>query len=451
MSSPDIANEIEPAVFGETMPLTGRGLDRLRQAVRNTVRMTVFAFCCGVLSGIGGMCLALALHWIQHLAYGYSLNAIIGSESFLQGVSDAAPLRRFVVLCTCGLVAGFGWCGLARYGRRLVSIRAATDQTLMPVSETIVNALLQVFTVALGSPLGREVAPREIGALLAQRFVAGYGLNTCQYRLFLSCGAGAGLAAVYDVPIAATVFIVEVMMRETRLTALWPAAVASFTAALVARSGLGNEFQYTVPAYSLTWTLIFLSLAIGPAFGCLGFVFRRVMARVAVNAAPNLVGVLCSLGAFAIIGVLSMKVPEVLGNGKGPVALAFNEHIAPLAALGLIAIKLAAIALALRVGAKGGLLTPGLSIGALLGLLLGAVLASWLPGVEPGSLALVGAASFLSSSMTMPFTAIFLIMEFTNAPPPFVFAITTAVTGSELARRWLDRLANPAQTVTVAS
>src|SRR5690606_4455495 len=144
------------------------------------------------------------------------------------------PLRRFMILCVCGLVAGFGWYVLGRYGRRLVSVRAATDQSPMPIVETVLHALLQIVTVALGSPLGREVAPREIGALMAQRIAAGHDLSAHQYKLLLSCGAGAGLAAVYDVPVAATVFIMEVMMREIRISSLWTAAVATLTAAMVA-------------------------------------------------------------------------------------------------------------------------------------------------------------------------------------------------------------------------
>ena len=56
MSSPNSAKEMEPVAFDETAPLPGRGLVRFSQSVRNIARMTVFALCCGVVSGIGGMC-----------------------------------------------------------------------------------------------------------------------------------------------------------------------------------------------------------------------------------------------------------------------------------------------------------------------------------------------------------------------------------------------------------
>jgi H+/Cl- antiporter ClcA len=79
----------------------------------------------GIGAGLGGMLLALLLHWIQHLAYGYSTAHVISAESFLQGVSDSAPSRRLAVLSICGLVAGLGWWTLYRFGRPLVSIRRA--------------------------------------------------------------------------------------------------------------------------------------------------------------------------------------------------------------------------------------------------------------------------------------------------------------------------------------
>src|ERR1700692_3236055 len=69
----------------------------------------------GVGAGLGGMLLALLLHWIQHVAFGYSIQHVISSESFLDGVSGATPERRVLVLVICGLVAGLGWWTLYRF------------------------------------------------------------------------------------------------------------------------------------------------------------------------------------------------------------------------------------------------------------------------------------------------------------------------------------------------
>src|SRR5271170_4404859 len=158
----------------------------------------------GVAAGLGGMAVGLLLHFVQHIAYGYSLHAIISPESFLQGVSAASPLRRVVVLCICGAVAGIGWWAVFRFGRPLVAVSKAAAENggengaKMPLFTTIAHDFLQVVTVALGSPLGRESAPREVGAALATRIADRAGLTPEQSRIMIACGAGAGLAAVYN-------------------------------------------------------------------------------------------------------------------------------------------------------------------------------------------------------------------------------------------------------------
>src|ERR1700728_4326660 len=121
----------------------------------------------GIASGLCGMSLGLLLRFIQHVTYGYSLRLLVSNESFLEGVIAASPPRRLVGLCTCGVVAGIGWWALSRFGRPLISIDKAVNdsESRMPLLSTILHDLLQIVSVALGSPLGREGAPREFGAV----------------------------------------------------------------------------------------------------------------------------------------------------------------------------------------------------------------------------------------------------------------------------------------------
>ena len=105
----------------------------------------------GILAGLGGMLLALLLHEIQHLVYGYSQKALISPQSFLEGVTDASAQRRFLALLAAGLIAGCGWWLLARYGKKRVSISAAVNQPdkPMPGITTLIHSLLQIITVAM--------------------------------------------------------------------------------------------------------------------------------------------------------------------------------------------------------------------------------------------------------------------------------------------------------------
>lgn len=395
-------------------------------------------------AGLGGMALALLLHAIQHLAYHYSLSHVVSSESFLAGVESATPHRRLAVAMGAGVVAGVGWFALYRYGRPLVSIKRAVDEGApMPPGSTIVHALLQIVTVAMGSPLGREVAPREIGALIASRLAAVFALPAEQRTWIVAAGAGAGLAAVYGVPLAGAVFTLEVLLGTFNPSAAALALFMSALAALIASLGLGSGVQYAVPTLSLNHWLTVWALLFGPIFGVAGFAFRRATATARAHAPRGVwLPVLCML-SFTALGLLSMRFPELLGNGKGPAQLGFQGEMALGMACTLLALKVIVICASLRAGAIGGLLTPGLACGALLAIACSALWNAALPGVSASACAIVGGAAFLATSMRMPLTAIVLVAEFTGLPQALVPAVLLAVAGSVGAARLCARLPAP--------
>ncbi|QQC64913.1 chloride channel protein [Paraburkholderia ginsengisoli] len=389
----------------------------------------------GIGAGVGGMLLALLLHGIQHLAYGYSVAHVISAESFLQGVTAASPERRVLVLTVCGLVAGLGWWALYRFGRPLVSIRQAvkSNDPQMPLASTTIHALLQIVTVALGSPLGREVAPREIGSALAGWLSRRAGLSVAHRRIMVACGAGAGLAAVYNVPLGGAVFVLEVLLGTFGLPALVPAIVTSSIAALVAQLGLGNEHQYVVPSMTFGASLLVWSIVCGPVFGAAAWCFTELMKRSRAAAPKDWRLPVLSLLNFMIIGMLAMHFPQLLGNGKGPAGLAFDGGLTISLAAMLLVLKVVITASSLRAGAEGGLLTPGLANGALLAIVLGGLWSLVWPGASLGAFAVVGATAFLAASMQMPVTAVVLVFEFTRVSQGFLIPVLFAVGGALLA------------------
>ncbi|HEY3598706.1 MAG TPA: chloride channel protein [Paraburkholderia sp.] len=402
------------------------------------VRVAAVTVLTGVGAGLGGMLLALLLHAIQHVAYGYSLDSLIDTESFLQGVSAASPERRVVVMAVCGVVAGFGWWAVRRFGRPLVSVKqaVASPDTRMPMLSTLAHALLQIITVALGSPLGREVAPREVGALVGGWLSNVAGLSQQQTRLMIACGAGAGLAAVYNVPLGGAVFVLEVLLGTLNASTVVIALVTSVIAALVARLGLGDESQYVIPSFVLSGSLVIWAIIAGPVLGAAAYGFSWLTA-LASKAAPRggwLMPVSNVLN-FTSIGLLAIYFPQLLGNGKGAAQLGFDSHLTIGLAAALLALKVAITASSLRVGAHGGVLTPSLAVGALLAIVLGGAGSLLGAHVPSGAFALVGAAAFLASSMSMPVTAVVLVAEFTHVAPPLLVPIVLAVIGAMLANR----------------
>jgi H+/Cl- antiporter ClcA len=386
----------------------------------------------GISSGLGGMALGLLLRLVQHIAYGYSLHKIVSSESFLQGVTAASGLRRFLALCTCGAVAGVGWWLLYRFARPLVSIGQAVRENgvRMPSLTTIVHVLLQIVTVGLGSPLGREVAPRELGAVLATWLSETAKLSPESSRIMIACGAGAGLAAIYNVPLGGTLFTLEVLLGTLSLSALIPALATSVIATAVVWLGLGNAPQYTLPPLAISPGLVTWSILMGPLFGLAAYLFVRVTGSARAHATKDWHLLVWCAVVFPTIGLLAIDFPQLLGNGKGLAQAGFENDLGLGLAGTLLLLRVAVILGALRAGAAGGLLTPGLSIGGLLGITLGSFWNHAWPAGSLGGFAIVGSAAFLAASMKMPLTAIVLIFEFTRVGQDFLIPISLAVAGS---------------------
>jgi H+/Cl- antiporter ClcA len=391
----------------------------------------------GAAAGVSGMLLGLLLHFVQHVAYGYSLDAVVGPESFLQGVTAAPPIRRVAALTICGMVAGIGWWAVYRFGKPLVSIKAAVGRDVpgprMPVLATTAHVLLQIVTVALGSPLGREVAPREMAAMVTTWLSSRAGLAAEERRMLIACGAGAGLAAVYNVPLGGAVFILEVLLGTFAPRALVPAITTSVIAAMVAWIGLGNVPQYLVPPLEISPSLVAWSVVAGPVFGVAAYGFRAVV-RIATARTPH--GwhrVPWCLAVFFGIGLLATLFPQLPGNGKGPSQLGFDGELGVKLAMSLLVLKVVAIAASIRAGAAGGVLTPSLTVGALLAVVLGQLWNLGFPSVPTAAFAIVGAAAFLAASMNMPLTAIALTIEFTRVGHDLWVPIFLAVAASAAA------------------
>lgn len=411
-----------------------------RDIITQPFRWALALILTGIIAGIGGMLLALLLHFIQHLAFGYSMNLVISNESFLAGVSDATDWRRFSAIVCGGLIAGWGWWLLGRYGSKRISISKAVSEPdyPMPFFTTAIHVLLQIVTVGLGSPLGREVAPREAGALGAGLIAKKLRLNADERKLLIACGAGAGLAAVYNVPLAGAIFTLEVLLVTFRWHSAIAALITSSIAAGIATLGLGNEAQYhflagVAPASIIGWAII-----CGPVLGAAAMLFRKLTQRARSKVKTSLQMPLFCLLSFALLGGLSMLFPQLPGNGKGPMQLALDGGMPATLYICLLVLKVLIILAVLRSGAEGGLLTPGLTVGALFSLILCAIWQQLVPGGNSGSFALIGGTAFLAASMQMPFTAVALLMEFTSMEHSYLVPAILCTSGSFITCLWLE-------------
>ncbi|KTC80737.1 chloride channel protein [Legionella cherrii] len=387
----------------------------------------------GIVSGFGGMFLAILLHFIQHLAYEHTVFPILGNKSFLFVVSDSTAPRRVVALLLCGFIAGFGWWAVFRYGSPLVSIANAikSPRPYMPIKTTLAHVFLQIVTVALGSPLGREVAPREFGATFACWLTNKMKLHPKESQILVACAAGAGLAAVYNVPFGGALFSLEVLLGSFRWFAVIPAITTSAIAVVISWMGLGNQSMYHIPVLIIDYSVVIWAIIAGPIFGYSAYWFKEVTNRVQSRAPRNWKIIVFCLFNFFMIGLLSIYFPAILGNGRSAAQLGFDGNLLGLSiAAVLLILRVLIVCTSIQAGAAGGLLTPSLANGALLAVVLGSLWSYLWPGISIAAFAVIGGTAFLAAAQKMPLTAIVLIIEFTGINFSFFIPILFAVAGS---------------------
>lgn len=411
----------------------------------------------GVLVGLGATVLTLIFYAAQYLAFG-------SIESAKNTVFLGLPWYRYVLSCTIAMtIAALAWYFLRKKENppRIVTIPQAVSGSKMPIFSTIAHVLLQIGIVGSGISIGREVAPRELAAMIAQRYSRIFHVSVKTQRILVASAAGAGLAAVYNAPLAGTVLslgllsktqgfgfyaflnrengsvIVNVLKniaRSERLYCLPFALVMNYVAAFVVELLLHHSRYYNISQFScvISWQICVLAVVVGAVCGLVGYVFRLGIIWCRTHALRGM-QMLCFMPvAGLVIGVAACWFPHIMGNGRSLCQLAFsvssfpymaeNSHIMIILLL-LALMKMLMTVLVLRYGASGGVLQPSISTGACFGVILYAIFSTTalsqvfdISQVSAISVSIIGAASLLASSRKAPIMAWLLVAELVNAP-----------------------------------
>ena len=232
---------------------------------------------------------------------------------------------------------------------------------------TLGSAVLSIVVVGMGASLGREGAPKQAGAVIANAASGRVGLSDDDRRLLVACGAGAGLAAAYGVPLGGAIFALEVLRGQLALRFVLPALVTSLTATGAAWVFLPDVPTYAIPAYAGSLSVAAWALIAGAVAGVVSALFVRAVAWASHHRPQGWRRVAAPVLALAVLGAVSIVFPQLLGNGRDIAALAFAGQATPLLLLILLPLRPAATLLCLSSGVPGGLFTPSLALGALLG------------------------------------------------------------------------------------
>ena len=261
----------------------------------------------------------------------------------------------------------------------------------------------------------------QMGAAIGQAVADVLRVPSRTVPQLLSCGAGAGIAAAFNAPLAGFLFVIEELHRELSARTFAGALVAAFAADIVARALGGDLPSFAVSGFS-TIPLAALPAAafIGMVGGGLGVVFNRGLllssdAALRIRVVPRwmLPGLAC-----AVCGLVAWWLPEAIGAGHITADRLLSGHLAwgIGALLLLLTVKFVLTMVSYASGAPGGIFAPMLLLGAVAGAVIGQGLAAAMPSLQPHTtaFAILGMAAFFTGSVRAPLTGMILIIEMTG-------------------------------------
>lgn len=354
------------------------------------------------------------IHGMEWLLSGHSGSLVAMSMSL-------PPWERFLFPIVGGVAAGLV---LQEVGRRLKGPRTtdymeaiAVGDGWISVRHSLVKAVSSLFTVASGGSIGREGAMVQLSAMVASTLGRLARFPRDPMRLLVAAGAAAGLASAYNAPIAATIFIAEIVLGSIAIDHIGPLIIAAVIANITVHDVFGYAPVYDIPDFHIVsdWELG-LYLVLGLLAGHMAPIFLNLLERSHHLFARMPVPLAVRLGIGGlIVGAISVYEPQVWGNGYSVVNAVLLSPWMWQALLTVLVLKMLSTAATHGSGAVGGAFTPTLFVGALLGALFGTLVQVVIPEgtAPPNAYAVVGMGAMLAGTTHAPLMSILMVFEMT--------------------------------------
>jgi len=360
----------------------------------------------GIVSGLSGIFLHYLLEMIEGIAFGQSEHH---SGFLTDGVSSS---RIGFSLIIVGVSSSLVWYFLQKKSQ-IFSIRAQmkdeTSQYKLHFLRQLFHSIWQIIAVGGGAPIGKEAAPREIGTLFAGPIGKICFLSKKDQVFLLACGAGAGLAAVYQVPLTSVFFVFETLGIALSIKRFVLVGLTTYVSTYIAGLVISDQALYQILAITWSlkemWIIPLLLLFLTP----LAWLFGRLSKEASSKRIKDKRILLTLPSAFLFLVGLASYFPHLLGNGRMMAQEVLNGSSGKTVLL-LFILKALVVLITLWAGAYGGTLTPSFALG-----IAGAALLGMILGVEsqPTTL-LLGSVCFLSVTLRAPLSATGLVIGFTG-------------------------------------
>lgn len=281
-----------------------------------------------------------------------------------------------------------------------------------------VKAIASALTIGSGGSAGREGPIVQIGSAIGSTIARAFRMSDRRRSTFVAAGAAAGVAAVFNAPLAGVFFALEVVLRSFTARGFSTVVISAVTANAVWRVMVGDESILTAEVYRLEEPIeLLLYVALGVFAAVIAVIFVRVLYFIEdkfenLSVVSDLRPVIGAVGV-GILGAISI---DLLGSGLSGIDKALAGEFTVKFILFLLVGKMIATALTLGSGGSGGIFSPSLFVGALLGSAYGELVNQIFPGLTApvGAYAIVGMAAVFAAAAQAPMSAIFIVFEMTN-------------------------------------
>jgi CIC family chloride channel protein len=360
----------------------------------------------GIFSGLVVVCFRLAIEWTQITLLGPSL-----SPSFPRVV--LAPVIAGIAVA---LLAIHVFPRVRGSGVNQVKSAMYISNGDVPFANVIGKFVACALAIGSGQSLGPEDPSLLMGAGIASLIGRSLRLSQEKVRLIAPVGAAAGLAAAFNAPISAVLFVIEEVIGTWSAGVLGAIVLAAVSSVVTMRAFLGADSLFRVPPFRLAGPGEVLAyVALGLAGGAASLLLLKwiVWARPKMQALPRWTEYLQPAAAGLLIGLIGIRFPQVMGAGYAIVDQAMHGQFVWQLLLLLAGLKLLATGFSFLSGTPGGMFAPVIFIGAMLGGAVGSIEHHFFPALTAtiGTFALVGIGTLFAGFLRTPITSVFMVIE----------------------------------------
>ncbi|HZT77685.1 MAG TPA: chloride channel protein [Vicinamibacterales bacterium] len=380
--------------------------------MKNRLRLTddqlflLVAILIGIYSGLAVVGFRLAIEWTRLLLFGSSLRPSFARTLLVPSLTGLVVAALVVLLFPAVRGSGVNQTKAALY----------IYDGYIGFRTVIGKFLTCALAIGGGQSLGPEDPSLQIGAGLASAFGRRLKLPPERLRFIAPIGAAAGLAAAFNSPITAVLFVIEEVIGRWSAGVLGAVVLAAVASVVTEQWFLGDEPLFRVPPYHLVHSAELLAYAaLGLIGGAVSLVFVKAVGalRPRLRALPPWTWYIQPVVAGLLIGAIALRFPQVMGAGYEYIDQAMHDQYGWRTLLALCLLKVVATTASFVSGTPGGLFAPTLFIGAMLGGAVCAIERLVAPGVTGpiGAYALVGMGTLFAGILRAPMTSVFMIVE----------------------------------------